>query len=253
MRKLTILLLACGLISTVLFAQRPASDVIKTDKGDITIHPIFHGTLALEWNDMMVYVDPYNGAEGFKGLKKPDIILITDIHPDHLDIKTLEALDTEGAKIIAPQAVVSQLPEELKGQSQTLFNGGSMNISDLLIKAMPMYNLPMAEDAFHTKGRGNGYLLEAGGKTIYISGDTEDIEEMRALENIDVAFVCMNLPYTMDIDQAANAVLEFKPKIVYPYHYRGKDGMSDTEAFKKKVNSGNPDIEVRLRDWYTGS
>ena len=113
-----------------------------------------------------------------------------------------------------------------------------------------MYNLPEAADSRHTKGRGNGYILTMGGKKIYLSGDTEDIPEMRALKDIDVAFVCMNLPFTMDINQAASAVLEFKPKIVYPYHYRGQGGLADVEGFKKLVNAGNPKIEVRLRSWY---
>jgi L-ascorbate metabolism protein UlaG (beta-lactamase superfamily) len=113
-----------------------------------------------------------------------------------------------------------------------------------------MYNLPEAPDSRHTKGRGNGYVLTLGGKLVYISGDTEDIREMRSLKNIDVAFVCMNLPYTMDIEQASSAVLEFKPKIVYPYHYRGQGGLNDVEGFKKLVNAVNPSIEVRLRNWY---
>jgi L-ascorbate metabolism protein UlaG (beta-lactamase superfamily) len=113
-----------------------------------------------------------------------------------------------------------------------------------------MYNLPEAPDSRHTKGRGNGYILNLGGKMVYISGDTEDIPEMRALKNIDVAFVCMNQPYTMDINQAANAVLAFKPKIVYPFHYRGQNGLSDVEGFKKLVDAGKAPIEVRLKNWY---
>jgi len=134
---------------------------------------------------------------------------------------------------------------------QVLNNGGKTNVFGISISAIPMYNLPEGSDSRHTKGRGNGYILDFGGKLIYISGDTEDIPEMRALKNIDVAFVCMNLPYTMDINQAASAVLEFKPKIVYPYHYRGKDGLSDVNGFKGLVNKGDPKIEVRLRNWYT--
>ena len=116
-----------------------------------------------------------------------------------------------------------------------------------------MYNLPDDKDARHSKGRGNGYVLTLGGKRIYISGDTEDIPEMRALKSIDVAFVCMNLPYTMDINQAAGAVLEFKPKVVYPYHYRGQGGLAEVEGFKKLVNAGSKSIDVRLRNWYSGS
>ncbi len=100
------------------------------------------------------------------------------------------------------------------------------------------------------KGRGNGYLLTFGDKHIYLSGDTEDIEEMRTLEDIDVAFVCMNLPYTMSVEQAASAVLDFQPKIVYPYHYRGPDGLSDVEKFKELVNAENEVTDVRLRSWY---
>jgi L-ascorbate metabolism protein UlaG (beta-lactamase superfamily) len=113
-----------------------------------------------------------------------------------------------------------------------------------------MYNLPESPTSKHTKGRGNGYILNIGGKLIYISGDTQGIPEMRSLKNIDIAFICMNLPYTMDIKEAADAVLEFKPIIVYPYHYRGKDGLSDVNAFKSLVEAGNKNIEVRLRNWY---
>lgn len=113
-----------------------------------------------------------------------------------------------------------------------------------------MYNLPDDETSRHSKGRGNGYILTFGGKRIYISGDTEDIPEMRALENIDVAFICMNLPYTMSIDQATDAVLEFQPAVVYPFHFRGTEGLADVGQFKTMVNSKNDKIEVRLREWY---
>ena len=113
-----------------------------------------------------------------------------------------------------------------------------------------MYNLPESDDSRHPKGRGNGYVLTIGGNRIYVSGDTEDIQEMRALEGIDVAFVCMNLPYTMDVDAAASAVVEFEPQIVYPYHFRGKGGYSDVDKFKELVISQNNSIDVRLRKWY---
>ena len=131
-----------------------------------------------------------------------------------------------------------------------LNNGQTTEQSGAKITAIPMYNLPEDTASRHTKGRGNGYVMNFGGKNIYVSGDTEDIPEMRQLKNIDVAFVCMNLPYTMDINQAASAVLEFKPEIVYPYHYRGQGGLSDVNAFKKLVNDANKDIDVRLVNWY---
>ena len=123
-------------------------------------------------------------------------------------------------------------------------NGGKTNYDAIEIEAIPKYNLPEDETSRHTKGRGNGYVLPAiENKRIYISGDTEDISEMRNPQNIDIAFVCMNLPYTMDINQAADAVLAFKPNRVYPYHYRGKPGKSDVNAFKKLVNEGNQNVD----------
>lgn len=233
------------LISQV-YAQHPEPDTIETDKGELVIQPIHHGTMAFSWDKKSIYLDPTGGAEAFKGLDKPDIILLTDIHGDHMNIETLNALDTENTTIVAPQAVKERLPEPLAKKVKVLSNGENSELMEINIRAIPMYNLPEDEDSRHPKGRGNGYVLTMGGKNIYISGDTEDIPEMRALENIDVAFVCMNLPYTMDINQAASAVLEFKPDIVYPFHYRGQD----TEAFKALVNEKNKEIEVRLKEWY---
>lgn len=152
--------------------------------------------------------------------------------------------------MVAPQAVANELPEIYKKQLVVLANGDSTTQAGIPIKAVPMYNLPESADAMHTKGRGNGYVLQMGDKKVYLAGDTEDIPEMRTLKNIDVAFVPMNLPYTMRVEQAADAVLAFQPKIVYPYHYRGKEGLSDVAQFKKLVNNKNKQIEVRLKDWY---
>src|SRR6185436_1926633 len=148
-------------------------------------------------------------------------------------------------KIVVPKAVADQLPAELKSKAIVIANGEKKEVQGVAIEAVPMYNLTEDRLKFHTKGRGNGYVVTVGGKRVYISGDTEDIPEMRALKNIDVAFICMNLPYTMTEEQAASAVREFKPKIVYPYHYRG----SDAGKFEKLVGSDSG-IEVRLRDWY---
>lgn len=237
-------------IALAALLAQPASDTIDTSKGPLNIYPLNHATFVMTWNETTIYTDPYGGAGLFREFSPPDLILITDIHQDHLDPSTLQALDTRGATIMAPQAVAEQLPEALRKQCEILKNGGRATHRGIEIEAIPMYNLPESEDSPHPKGRGNGYLLEMGGKRIYISGDSEDTREMRALKDIDVAFVCMNLPYTMDVDQAASAVLEFKPKVVYPYHYRGKNGMSDVSKFKSLVQKSDPGIEVRLRDWY---
>lgn len=232
-------------------AQRPAPDQLETKKGPATIQPIQHGTVVLTWQKKIIYVDPYGGAAAFTGVAAPDLILITDIHGDHLDPKTLEAVNTTKATIIAPQAVADKLPVALKQKVVVINNGEKTEKAGIMISAIAMYNLPEAPDAMHPKGRGNGYILNLGGKNVYFSGDTEDIPEMRALKNIDVAFVCMNLPYTMDVDQAAQGVLAFKPKVVYPYHYRGQNGLSNVESFKNLVNAADKNIEVRLRNWYS--
>ena len=230
--------------------QRETPDRIKTNKGPLTVQPIQHGTLVLNWDNKTIYVDPTGGAAAFKGVAKPDLILITDIHGDHMDPKTLEAINSDGAVMVVPQAVADKLPEKFKSQLKVIGNGESTTEAGIRIEAIPMYNLPESADARHTKGRGNGYILQMGGKNIYISGDTEGIPEMRGLKNIDVAFVSMNLPYTMDVYQAADAVLDFKPKIVYPYHYRGQNGLSDVQTFKNQVHSKNKKIDVRLKNWY---
>lgn len=243
MKYFTFLLL---FISVGVFAQ----DRIPTNNGDITINPITHGTLVLEYGDQIIYVDPYGGADAFKGQKKPTLVLITDIHGDHLSQETLDGLDLSGATIVAPQAVADKLTSGTGMKVEVIGNGQSKTINGINTEAVPMYNLPETEDSRHPKGRGNGYIVTLGGKQIYISGDTEDIPEMRTLKNIDVAFVCMNMPYTMDVEQAVSAVVAFQPAVVYPFHYRGTNGLSDVEKFKTLVNKAAPNVEVRLRNWY---
>ncbi|MDQ6815492.1 MAG: MBL fold metallo-hydrolase [Bacteroidota bacterium] len=246
--KLRIATTFCFLV-TVFFAkaQLPQADQEKVTGGELTIQPITHATMVLSYHKKNIYIDPTGGPEAFKGLAAPDLILITDIHGDHFDPKTLQAINTANATMVVPQAVADKLPTDMNKQKLVILkNGDNKMVEGIAITAIPMYNLPEAPDAFHTKGRGNGYVLNIGGKNLYISGDTEDIPEMRALKNIDIAFVCMNLPYTMDVNQAAQAVLAFKPKVVYPYHYRGQD----VNTFKSLVNTDDKNIEVRLRNWY---
>jgi L-ascorbate metabolism protein UlaG (beta-lactamase superfamily) len=247
--KLLAFLLSFG-ISTA-NAQFSAPDAVQTTLGTLTVQPIIHASLILTVNGLTIYADP-SGADHYKGLTPPSIILITDIHGDHFDVKAIEAVKTTSTILVVPQVVADKLPPADKDHLVVLKNGESSNAVSpgISIEAIPMYNLPESPTAMHTKGRGNGYILGIGGKRIYISGDTQGIPEMRALKNIDVAFVCMNLPYTMDVKEAADAVLEFKPKIVYPYHYRGQNGLSDVNEFKNLVQKGNKNIEVRLRDWY---
>lgn len=226
------------------------SDSIVTKTGSLVIHPVQHASMVIYANDKTIYVDPVGGGSLYRSFRKPDVILVTDIHGDHMDAKTIDSIRTSSTTIVCPAAVSEQLKQGNGFESKILANGEEVNVAGLTVKAIPMYNLPETADSRHPKGRGNGYVLTASGQRIYISGDTEDIPEMRQLKNIDLAFVCMNLPYTMDIDQAASAVIDFKPKIVYPFHYRGQGGLNDVNAFKDRVNQGDRNIDVRLLNWY---
>ena len=227
------------------------SDTLETESGDLLIHPILHSSMVLSWNDLTILVDPYGGGQKFAAFPAPDLVLITDIHGDHLNAETLKALDLSAATLIAPAAVIDQLGDIRFQETHALANGESRDWQSLAVEALPMYNLPETEDSRHPKGRGNGYVLTLGGKRIYISGDTEDIAEMRELKDIDAAFVCMNQPYTMTVEQAADAVLAFGPARVYPFHYRGGGGVfGDVARFKTLVNAGNDTIEVHLLNWY---
>lgn len=218
---------------------------------DIHIDPIEHATAVITWGDTVFYLDPLGGAEAFAGKPAPHIVLVTDIHGDHLSADTLVSVIGE-ATLIVPQAVKDELPDELAGRAQVLGNGERIEARGFTIEAVPMYNLPDADNSnFHTKGRGNGYVIETkGAERLYIAGDTAGTPEMRAMRDIDVALVPMNLPYTMSVEEAADAVLAFKPKTVIPYHYRGPGGLADVARFKELLAAGNPDIEVQLLNWY---
>ena len=254
---LPFLLLACG-SSTDAVAETEQPDsytdvsVDESKTADTArIIPIMHGSIVFQSDDVNVYVDPYGGGELYEGLPAPDLVVITHPHGDHLDPKTLGALDISAAELLAPQAVIDKLGELSFDKITKMDNGDQLTRSGIMIDAMPMYNLPEDETSRHKKGWGNGYVITMGDRRHYISGDTEDIEEMRNLKDIDVAFVCMNIPYTMPVERAADAVSAFQPAIVYPYHYRNGDKtFGDVENFKKLVNSKTPDVEVRLANWY---
>lgn len=217
----------------------------------IGVKPIFHATVELKWQGKVLLIDPSIADELYaSSVTRPDLILVTDIHGDHFNQRNLEA---SSAPIIAPQAVYDQMPATLQQRTRILGNNQSTAWQGIRIQAVPMYNLATAAQAgpvLHPKGRGNGYILTMGAKRVYLSGDTEDTPEMRGLKKIDLAFVCMNMPYTMDVQRAARGVCAFQPKIVVPYHYRGQDGLSDIRAFKSAVEKSNPSIKVTLLNFY---
>ena len=214
-----------------------------TSKGPVKITPVYHASLEFEAGGKIIIIDPAKPAN-FSGLPQADLILITDIHGDHMDPDLIKAESKAGTEIIAPAAVAKTVTN-----AKVIGNGENTTWGAFKIEAIPMYNTtasrgPKPGTVFHEKGRGNGYVITYGGKRFYFSGDTEGIPEMRALKNIDVAFICMNLPYTMTPDEAADAVKAFRPKVAIPYHYKGQD----TAVFKKDLEGTG--IDVRLLDWY---
>ena len=222
-------------------------EATSTSPGPVEVIPISHATMLLRWGDLSLYTDPV-GSVG--KIPVPDIIFVTDIHGDHFSTSTLLSIVEASTTLIVPQAVKDGLGKDLASHAKVMKNGETISEKGFSISAIPMYNLPESPKAYHTKGRGNGYVIERDGFRVYVAGDTSGIPEMRSLKDINIAFVPMNLPYTMSVEEAAIAVLDFKPKEVYPYHYRGQDGFSDVNKFKQLVNTGNPNIEVVLRNWY---
>jgi L-ascorbate metabolism protein UlaG (beta-lactamase superfamily) len=232
--------LAFAFTLTVAAALAAAPETFSTSAGMLQLTPIQHASLVIQAGGKVLYLDPAQGK--YDGLPKADYILITDIHGDHLSAGNIEKLQKADTVIVAPKAVAATVTT-----AKVLSNGEKTTLGPFAIEAIPMYNLtrgPSAGQLYHDKGRGNGYIVTYGGKRFYFSGDTEAIPEMKALKNIDVAFVCMNLPYTMTPQEAAEGVKAFHPAIVYPYHYMG----SDLNAFAKALEGTG--IDVRLRNWY---
>lgn len=222
-------------------------DSYKTGSGEIVVSPIAHASLVLTVPGMVIYADPVGEPTAYADYPRPGLILITHEHGDHMDIKLVSQLVGAETKLVVNPAVLEKLPEELKAKATAIANGEKTTVGSIEIEAVPAYNITEDRKQFHPQGRDNGYVLGVDGKRIYIAGDTEDTPEMRALTGIDIAFVPMNLPFTMDADHAAEAVIAFKPAVVYPYHYRGKEGMSDIDAFATKVGSASQVVKGK---WY---
>jgi L-ascorbate metabolism protein UlaG (beta-lactamase superfamily) len=215
-------------------------DVIKTGAGDLTITFIGHGTLMFTFGGKVIQVDPVGQYADYGKLPKADLILITHEHRDHLDPKAVAMLRQPGTEIVLTQVAGGQVAGGL-----VMANGEVKTVAGLKIEAVPAYNLVHQRESgepFHPKGRGNGYIINFGGKRIYVAGDTENTPEMEALKDIDLAFLPMNLPYTMTPEMVADAARAFKPKILYPYHF----GKTDPARLVALLQD-HPEIEVRLR------
>ena len=237
-----IIILFSVLVFTVLqtSANGFEKDVFQTSKGELGITFIGHGTLMMEFNGKIIHVDPVSMFADYSTLPKADLVLITHEHGDHLDAKTLDAIKKPTTRVV----LTSMCNEKYTG-TDVMKNGDTKVFGDITVDAVPAYNLKHKSPdgkLFHPEGQGNGYVLHFGDKKVYIAGDTENVPEMANLKDIDIAFLPMNLPYTMTPEMCADAAQMFMPKILYPYHF----GETNTDELVKLLKD-TPEIEIRIR------
>ncbi|NMA96681.1 MAG: MBL fold metallo-hydrolase [Phyllobacteriaceae bacterium] len=233
-----------GLVTTTLVQAQDSAvpNTLSTSAGDVTVHPVNHASLVLEWDGKGYYLDPVGGGDLYAGLPAPAAILITHGHGDHFDLPTLEAIGA-GVPIITTQEVFDKLPEAFQANATVLANGDSGEIAGVPVRAIAAHNITEDRMRYHPVGVGNGYVLSFADKQVYVAGDTEPTDDMLALTEIAMAFLPMNLPFTMTPEQALEAANTFKPAILYPYHY----GESDLSPLQTGLADG---IELRMAKWY---
>ncbi len=227
--------------SNFIVSENITSDVIDTDSGPLEIFFIGHGTLMFSFHGKVIHLDPIGAEADYSKLPKADLILVTHEHHDHLDPSVLDILRTDNTQIVYTEICSAQYPGGI-----IMKNGETRTVMDLEINAIPAYNLVQMRSPgtpFHPKGDGNGYIVGFGNIRVYLAGDSENTPEMKQLKDIDIAFLPMNLPYTMTPEMVADAAMAFRPKILYPYHY----GSTVTQNLLQLL-SGEEDIEVRIRD-----
>lgn len=221
--------------------EMPEEDIIKTSAGDLKITFIGHGTLMFTFGDKVIHVDPVSREADYGKMPSADLIMVTHEHGDHLDLKAIKTISKAGTQMVLTQACAEQVEGGI-----VMKNGDVKTVGGLRIEAVPAYNIVSKRQdgqAFHPKGRGNGYVITFGDKRVYVAADTENTPEMKKLEDIDVAFLPMNLPYTMTPEMVADAAAAFKPGILYPYHF----GSTDTSELVKLLKD-EEGVEVRIRD-----
>lgn len=243
MKRLLVLasILVVILAFTVVAQEKFETDIIKTSAGNLEITFIGRGTLMFTFGDKVIHVDPWTKLADYTKLPKADIIFLTHHHGDHLDVKALDTLRTEKTTVVLTETCAAKV----KG-GVVMNNGNVKTLQGLKIEAVPAYNIVHMRSKgkpFHPKGTGNGYVITFGNKRVYVAGDTENVPEMKGLKEIDIAFLPMNVPYTMTPEMVADAAKAFKPKILYPYHY----GKTDTSKLVDLLKDTG-DIEVRIRN-----
>jgi L-ascorbate metabolism protein UlaG (beta-lactamase superfamily) len=240
MKTFGYLLLCYGMVSSAAGAAAFKTDTIPTSAGDVKITFIGHASLIFQFGGHTIHIDPFGQLADYAQLPKADLVLITHDHFDHLDTDALAKIRTDHTAVVLTAACAPKVPGGI-----VMKNGDVRTVQGIKIEAVPAYNLVHLRDGknpFHPKGVGNGYILSFGDKRIYVAGDTENTPEMKQLSNIDIAFLPMNLPYTMTPEMVADAALAFKPKVLYPYHF------SETDTSRLvRLLADHPQIEVRIR------
>jgi L-ascorbate metabolism protein UlaG (beta-lactamase superfamily) len=237
---LFVLVLGLGLAGLAAAMGKFEEDTIPTSKGNLVLTFLGHGSLMMGFGGKVIHVDPFSQVADYGQLPKADLVLITHDHYDHLDPTALQAILKPGTTVVASRACAGKVKDAV-----IMNNGDSRTVLGLAIEAIPAYNIVNKGPGgapFHPKGDGNGYIVTFGDKRVYIAGDTENTREMKALKNIDIAFLPMNLPYTMTPEMVADAAKAFKPGILYPYHF----GETDTSKLVKLLQA-EKGIEVRIR------
>jgi L-ascorbate metabolism protein UlaG (beta-lactamase superfamily) len=231
MFKFILLLILLGCVTGLVNAQvHFETDIITTSAGDLKITFIGHGTLIFDFNGKVIHIDPYGKLADYSILPKADIILITHEHSDHFDLAVIKMLRTKKTELVFTETCAKKI-----SGGMVMKNGEVQTIQGIKIEAVPAYNIVHKRDngqPFHPQGVGNGYILTFGDKRVYVAGDTENIPEMKTIQGVDVAFLPMNLPYTMTPEMVADAAKVFKPKILYPYHYDDTDTSQLLEILK---------------------
>ena len=220
--------------------QNFETDIVKTAQGDLVITCIGHGTLMMSFGGKIIHIDPVSQMADYSQLPKADLILVTHEHSDHLDLQAIEKTKTGKTVLVITENVAKQVRDGI-----VMKNGDEKMIAGFRIEAVPAYNIIHMRSPgvpYHAKGVGNGYIISFGDKRVYIAGDTENTPEMKSVRNIDIAFLPMNLPYTMTPEMVADAAKAILPKILYPYHYGKTDTQKLIELLRDEKN-----IEVRIR------
>ncbi len=228
-------------MKSMAYLQNFVSDSFPTHRGDLLIYFLGHGSLLFQWNGKTIYIDPYSRVADYMQMPNADLVLITHEHIDHLDLQALNAILTPHTHLVVTEKCAEKL-----GKGMVMRNGDQIIIEELTIEAVPAYNLIHKRESgepYHPKGVGNGYLMTFDPLRVYVAGDTENIPEMGELKNIDIAFLPMNLPYTMTPEMVAEAARRFRPRVLYPYHFGNTPVQTLVDLLKEAQ-----DIDVRLRN-----